>query len=163
MFGVYEFFSLICDLRKFRMSTNQEKTVYRGPVFQLNTKSKYDKIYSAIKIFLSLNDVFKFLDTMNDREYLDEVKKMRLPSENKSIQVLTYLIIKGVSDEAVAECKRELRMDNQTWNSYISHLTTRGLLIKDNFKQSRRNIEPNLHNYCKAILNNDNIYALIKF
>lgn len=124
-----------------------------GPIFPLDTRSDYDKMYCAIKLYISVHEVFSFLDCDDDSQMISEVSKMKLPVENKCIKVLSYLMLKGISDSTIKDCREELKMDKQSWTQIISHLTTRGYLIKDSFNQTRRHFDKDLEAYCRAVMN----------
>jgi len=109
----------------------------------VTAKSNYDKLLSAIKMYVRLKEVI-LMNEISDEALGTKLKELRLPIEEKCLKVLTYYVMYGFSKETNAECCKELKLSRQTNTQIISYLTKQGFLTKDIFNQTMRHINEEL-------------------
>lgn len=109
----------------------------------LPTKSSFDKMLSAIKIYVKLKEI-TLLNETSDEEFIPKLKEMRLPIEEKCLKVLTYYTLYGFSKETTADCCKQLKLSKQANTQIICYLTNQGYLIKDTFNMTIRHISEEL-------------------
>lgn len=133
------------------------------PRFPIKVDNDFDKLYIALKIYITINEIIRTRELSNEVSSREALKKVRLPNEERTLKVLTYYALKGFTKETVKDCCRELGLTSQTNTQMICYLTGKEYLVKDKHNYSMRHLSPDLQRYCERVMSSDNKSLVIEF